>query len=70
MLEKLVGHAAFCRLSRREVLAIFFVIYRFIRRHYDQVVPLWDTALDELLTFEGCMIYLCCPWWHPWSPGV
>ena len=26
--------------------------------------------VEELEAFEGCMIYLSCPWWHRWLPGV
>ena len=51
-------------------MAVFFCVYRTIRRHYDEVVALWASVIAELEAFEGCMIYLNCAWWHPWLPGV
>ena len=50
-LEKVVGHAAFICLGRRESLSIFGETYTFIQRHYHMRHRLWSSVRRELQIF-------------------
>ena len=67
MLEIIIGHATFCSLVNRPLLAFFNTVYRFIRAHYVEAVPLWASAVSELRHFAGCMIFLESEWWLAWN---
>ena len=60
--EILLGHLTFCGLVCRDVLSAFHSIYAFIRKHYNERVPLWPSARDELRHFLGAMIFLRADW--------
>ena len=69
-LEKVVGHATFICLGRRESLSVFGETYTFIHRHYHSPHKLWKSVRRELQIF--CSI---CPLiWRdlsmPWSTEV
>ncbi|CAK0823231.1 unnamed protein product [Prorocentrum cordatum] len=68
--EIALGHAAFCRLVRRETLSVFATVYPFIRRRYDQPAPLWPSVADELRAFAGLMVLLVSSWESDWDPLV
>ena len=55
--EVLLGHFTFCGLVRRDLLSGFHTIYKFIRHHYNQRVPLWPSAREEVLHFAGALVF-------------
>lgn len=69
-LEVLIGHATFCGLNNRMLLAVFHTCYKFIRRHYFDPSTLWDSVRNELRAFAGLMIFLRSDWWRPWNDLV
>ena len=68
--EILIGHMTFCGLVCRDVLSAFHSIYAFMRKHYNQRVPLWASAREEVEHFLGAMLFLRSDWWLPWSTHV
>ena len=54
-LEVLVGHAPFLALSRREVLSVFFTVYRFIGSCRGIRCELWASVKEELRAFVALM---------------
>ena len=70
MVEILVGHATFCGLAQRVVLAIFDAVYKFIQVAGDTRIPLWETVRVEMRAFAGLMIFLRGRWCHQWSGTV
>ena len=50
-LEKVVGHATFLCLGRRECLSIFGETYTFIRQHYHSPHRIWKSVRRELQIF-------------------
>jgi len=70
VLEVLLGHMTFVALLRRQLLGIFFTIYRFIDAHYDRPAPIWQSVLDELIAFSGAMVFLESSWDLPWCDFV
>ena len=70
MLEVVIGHATFCALNNRMLLAVFHNSYKYIRAHYFEAARLWDTARAELSAFAGLMIFLRADWWRPWNNMV
>ena len=68
--EVLLGHFTFCGLVRRDLLSGFHTIYKFIRRHYNQRVPLWPSAREEVLHFAGALVFARTEWSLQWSPHV
>ena len=69
-LEALVGHLTFCGLVRRPVLSVLFAVYRFVRRHYLEVVPLWASVVEELKAFVGLMPLMFGDWGRQWNDLV
>ena len=69
-LEKVIGHATFICLGRRESLCVFGETYTFIRRHYDTPHRIWKSVRRELSIFIG----ICPLIWRdlalPWSSTV
>ncbi len=69
-LEKVIGHACFVSLGRRESLSIFGETYTFIQRFYYQPHRLWRSVRRELQIFIG----VCPLIWRdlaiPWSGEV
>ena len=69
-LEKVIGHACFVSLGRRESLSIFGETYTFIQRFYYQPHRLWKSVRRELQIFIG----VCPLIWRdlsiPWSGEV
>ena len=45
-LEILIGHCTWIALLRREVLAIFHAVYKFVRRYGDAFAPLWSACRE------------------------
>lgn len=52
-LERVIGHATFISLGKREALSVFAEVYTFIRRHYKQEVELWRSVKKELNIWDG-----------------
>ena len=52
-IEKLVGHATFIALLRREILSVFASVYSFIRARYDVRSGLWPSVVCELTLFAN-----------------
>lgn len=69
-LEKVIGHAAFIGLGRREVLSVFGDTYSFIHRKYHVASRIWRSVRRELEIFCG----LCPLLWRdlalPWDTEV
>ena len=69
-LEKVIGHATFISLGRRESLCVFGETYTFIRRHYDVPHKIWRSVRRELSIYIG----ICPLIWRnlalPWSSTV
>ena len=66
-MEILIGHCTWIALLRREVLAIFHAVYKFVRRYGDSFAPLWDACREEIRAFRGVMVLLESDWGAPWS---
>ena len=66
-LERLVGHMTFISLCRREALSVLGESYTFIRRHYQQIVPLWKSVRDELEKWDGIAPLIFSDLRRPWS---
>ena len=56
--EVLLGHFTFAGLVIRDALSAFHCFYAFIRKHYNERVPLWLSARDELRHFLGAVFFL------------
>ena len=69
-LEIVTGHATFCGLNNRMLLAVFHNTYKFIRRHYYEAAVAWDSVIEESQAFAGLMIFLRSDWWRPWNELV
>ena len=80
-LEKVLGHANFISLGRREALSIFGETYTFIQRHYHIPHRLWRSVRRELEIWIGVspLIWrdLALPWsfnlvlpWSTWGLGA
>ena len=52
-LERVIGHATFISLGKREALSVFAEVYTFIKRHYKQEVELWKSVRRELSIWDG-----------------
>lgn len=67
-LEKVIGHATFIGLGRRESLSIFGETYTFIQRYYNCRHKFWKSVRRELQIFCGvCPLIwrdLSAPWSH------
>lgn len=66
-LERLVGHMTFISLCRREALSVLGESYTFIRRHYQQIVPLWKSVRNELEKWDGIAPLIFSDLRRPWS---
>ena len=69
-LEKIVGHATFIGLGRREVLSIFGETYTFIQRHYHYSKRLWGSVRRELQIFCGIAPLIWRDLSLPWCQQV
>ena len=67
-MECVVGHCTFLGLLRRESLAVFHTICRYIQRYGEQFAPLWPSVRDELRAFRGLMPLLESELSLGWSP--
>ena len=69
-LEKVLGHATFLCLGRREALSIFGDIFTFIQKHYHYPHRIWKSVRREIQIFVG----ICPLIWRnlasPWDPEV
>ena len=69
-LERVIGHATFVGLGRREVLSIFGETYTYIHSHYYHAHRLWPSVRRELALW----ISLCPLLWRdlaaPWASEV
>lgn len=68
-LEKIVGHANFLSLGRREALSIFGETYTFIQRHYYYRSRIWRSVRRELSIFIGIAPLIWRDLAAPWDPG-
>ena len=70
VLEIIIGHATFCGLACRLVLSVFHTSYKFIKKNYNTVSPLWNSVKDELRAFAGLMVFLESDWKRGWNTLV
>ena len=69
-LEKIVGHATFIGLGRREALSIFGETYTFVQRHYHYSKRLWGSVRRELQIFCGIAPLIWRDLSLPWCQQV
>ncbi len=69
-LEKIVGHAAFISLGRRESLSVFGETYTFIHRRYSYPHRLWKSVRRELQIYAAVCPLIWRDLSSPWSPTV
>ena len=69
-LEKIVGHAAFISLGRRESLSVFGETYTFIHRHYSYSHRLWKSVRRELQIYAAICPLIWRDLSSPWSSTV
>ena len=69
-LEKVLGHANFISLGRREALSIFGETYTFIQRHYHIPHRLWRSVRRELEIWIGVSPLIWRDLALPWSSEV
>ena len=69
-LEKLIGHASFISLGRRESLSCFGEVYTFIQRHYNHSHVLWPSVRKELSIYIGILPLIWRDLAMPWSREV
>ena len=69
-LEKIVGHANFLSLGRREALSIFGETYTFIQRHYHHSSRIWRSVRKELSIFIGIAPLIWRDLSAPWDNTV
>lgn len=69
-LEKVVGHASFIMLGRREALAIFGETYTYIQRRYHYPHRIWKSVRRELQIFNGICPLIWRDLAQPWSTEV
>lgn len=69
-LEKIVGHAAFICLGRRESLSVFGETYTFIQRCYHRPKRVWKSVRRELQIFSSIAPLLWRDLSIPWSTEV
>jgi hypothetical protein len=69
-LEKVVGHASFICLGRREGLSVFGETYTFIHRHYWSPHRIWSSVRRELQIFCGILPLLWRDLSSPWCAEV
>ncbi|CAE7463997.1 unnamed protein product [Symbiodinium sp. CCMP2592] len=69
-LEKVLGHATFIALGRREALSVFGESYTFVRTHYEQNHRFWPSVRRELLIWTSIAPLLWRDFWIPWSSEV
>ena len=69
-LEKVLGHANFIALGRREALSIFGETYTFIQRHYHVPHRLWRSVRRELQVWVGVSPLIWRDLALPWSSEV
>ena len=68
--EVLLGHLTFCGLANRGILTVPHTLYRFIRRHYTEAVPLWAECRDELSAMSALWFLARADWKVQWNPVV
>ena len=69
-LEKVIGHASFICLGRREGLSVFGETYTFIHRHYWSPHRIWSSVRRELRIFSGILPLLWRDLASPWCSQV
>ena len=69
-IERLVGHATFVALLRREVLSVFASVYTFARRHYERPTRIWPSFARELRLFADQLPLVFWDVKATWSPDV
>lgn len=69
-LEKVLGHACFVNLGRREAMSVFGECYTFIQRHYNKLYRLWKSVRRELYIYKGILPLIWRDLAQPWSTTV
>ena len=69
-LEKVLGHATFIALGRREALAVFGESYSFVRTHYEQNHRIWPSVRRELMIWTSIAPLLWRDLGIPWASEV
>ncbi|CAE7219960.1 gag-pro-pol [Symbiodinium sp. CCMP2592] len=69
-LEKVIGHATFIALGRREALSVFGECYSFIRTHYLSSHRIWPSVRRELNIWIAIAPLLWRDLGTPWAPEV
>lgn len=69
-LERVLGHATFVLLARRDLLAIFSSVYAFTRRHYRDRRKLWRSAASECRVAAALVLLADTDMRAPWHPDV
>ena len=67
--EKVVGHAAFIGLGRRESLSVFGETYTFIQRRYGYKHRLWSSVRREISIYIGILPLVWRDVSIPWGWG-
>eukprot|EP00435_Cladocopium_sp_Y103_P068349 s90_g31.t1 len=65
-LEKILGHCTFCGLINRMSLACFHAVYKFVQRFYKEPAFLWQSVVEELRAFQGCLFLTVQEWDRQW----
>ena len=69
-LEVILGHAIYCALLNRSVMPIFHATYKFIPKHYEERVLMWDSVRHEFEAFSGLLPLCFSDWRRPWNGHV
>ena len=69
-LEKILGHATFIALGRREVLRVFGETYTFIQRFYNRPHRVWGSVRREMSIWIGVAPLIWRDLTIPWSSEV
>ena len=69
-LRKILGHFTWAVLLRREMLSIFYHVYRFVDKCGDRSWRVWGSVRHELRMAAHLIIFAYCDVRRPWSPRV
>ena len=68
-LEVVIGHCTVRALLYRGLLSILNNVYSFIRRHYQQRLPVWSSVMQELRQFRDLSVIGFAQLDLPWASG-
>ena len=68
--ERLIGHMSFVALLRRDTLACFEEVYKYIKQDFSENHFVWESVLRELDLFSNLLPLIVVDWNAGWSDAI